>query len=82
MNSKPGQPFPLCSMSPPAEKEKDAALGAILDRVVGLGWERGWTPKLSARCAAIKPRQTQQTKANAANRVACALLRSALALAC
>lgn len=35
-----------------AEKEKDAALNAILDRVVGLGWEKGWTPKLSSRWAA------------------------------
>lgn len=35
----------------PAEKERDASLNAILDRVVGLGWEKGWTPKLSQRCA-------------------------------
>lgn len=31
------------------EKEHDASLNAILDRVVGLGWEKGWTPKLSQR---------------------------------
>ncbi|KAL4422425.1 hypothetical protein ABPG75_008622 [Micractinium tetrahymenae] len=31
------------------EKERDGALMAILDRVVGLGWEKGWTPKLSQR---------------------------------
>jgi histone-lysine N-methyltransferase SETD2 len=30
-------------------KESDAAVAAILDREVGLGWERGWEPKLSKR---------------------------------
>ena len=32
-----------------AEKERDGAVSAILDRVVGLGWEKGWTPKLQRR---------------------------------
>ena len=48
----PSRLYALSSAHPPCaatEKEQDAALGAILDRVVGLGWERGWTPKLSAR---------------------------------
>jgi histone-lysine N-methyltransferase SETD2 len=31
------------------EREADAALSAILDRAVGLGWEQGWDPKLSRR---------------------------------
>lgn len=45
--------LPFClSIFTQAEKEKDAALSAILDRVVGLGWEKGWTPKLSDRQAA------------------------------
>lgn len=44
----------LCAPRPPpwpaaAEKERDAPLMAILDRVVGLGWDKGWTPKLSQR---------------------------------
>lgn len=39
---------------PPAEKEHDATLNAILDRVVGLGWEKGWTPKLSQRCVCAR----------------------------
>mgnify|MGYP001810743881 CR=1 FL=1 len=58
----PGQPAPLRPAAPTAavkrrplrlpcaaEKERDASLMAILDRVVGLGWEKGWTPKLSQR---------------------------------
>jgi hypothetical protein len=38
-----------CPPALPAEKEKDAPLNAILDHVVGLGTEQGWTQKLANR---------------------------------
>lgn len=31
------------------EKEEDDTLGDILDRIVGLGWEDGWTPSLQRK---------------------------------
>lgn len=31
------------------EKEEDDTLGDILDRIVGLGWEDGWTPSLQKK---------------------------------
>jgi hypothetical protein len=42
-------PSCCCVAYTAAEKERDGALLAILDRVVGLGWDKGWTPKLSQR---------------------------------
>ena len=36
-----------------AEEEEDRALAAILDRCVGLGWERGWNSSMQRRLAAL-----------------------------